>query len=310
MTIDPREVFPAHLGEICDVGRIAGGLSGADVYTVTSATGAFVLRIQGEQRAAWSRTIALQRLASDAGVAPRLAWVDEARAISVSVKIDGVPFAVAVGDPAQRAAALMSVTEALARLHGIPLDPALVPPLDLLAVSRAIWASQRRRPGFPAWAAALENRLEAACAIAARDERRVFSHNDLNPMNMLWDGQRVWLLDWDTAGAAHPYMDLATLSNFLNLPDGDALGLLAAQERAPIDGAGREMLAAYRELSRIVYGSVFLKLVPDLAAITFASRAETLTLADCYARMAAGTLSPYEPGGQAMIAVALFKQCE
>ena len=30
----------------------------------------------------------------------------------------------------------------------------------------------------------------------------------------------------------------------------------------------------------------------------------------CYARMAAGTLSPSEPHGQATIAVALFKQCE
>src|SRR5262245_15036949 len=173
MTIDPREVFPAHLGEISDVGRISGGLSGADVYMVTTSTGVFVLRIQGEQRAAWSRTIALQRLAAEAGVAPPLAWVDEARAISVSVKIDGVPFAVAAGDPAQRAAALASVTAVLAKLHAIPLDPALVPPLDVLAIAREIWTAQRQRPGFPAWVSALDGRLEAACAIAARDARRV-----------------------------------------------------------------------------------------------------------------------------------------
>jgi thiamine kinase-like enzyme len=68
----------------------------------------------------------------------------------------------------------------------------------------------------------------------------VFSHKDLNPMNLLWDGQRVWLLDWDSAGPAHPYMDLATLANFMNLADGDALGLLAAQERTAIDDRERD----------------------------------------------------------------------
>ncbi len=44
MPIDPRELFPAHLGEISDVVRIAGGLSGAEVYAVTTPSGKFVLR--------------------------------------------------------------------------------------------------------------------------------------------------------------------------------------------------------------------------------------------------------------------------
>jgi aminoglycoside phosphotransferase (APT) family kinase protein len=309
MPIDPRDVFPAHLGEIRDIARIAGGLSGADVYAVATATGKFVLRMQGDDRGAWSRATALQRLASDAGIAPELVAVDERSATSISVLIEGMPFAAVAGHPEHRSAVFASLVEVLGRLHAIPLDPEAAPQEDMLATARAIWTEQSRRPGFPAWAIALEARLDSTCAIIARDPRRVFSHKDLNPMNMLWDGQRIWLIDWESAGLAHPYLDLATLANLINLADGDALGLLAAQERATIDPGQQDTFAAMRDLSRITYGAVFMRLIPDLTAIAFASRGETPTLGECYARFAAGSLSPSAASGQALLGAALFKQC-
>lgn len=310
MPIDPREQFPAHLGEIRDVARLAGGLSGAEVYAVTTSTGRFVLRTQGASRAVWSRAIALQRLAADAGIAPELVAVDEGSGTAISVLIEGTPFGLAAWQPEQRSAAFASLVQVLARLHAIPLDPAVFPAEDILELARAIWTKQSRRPGFPAWAIELEARLDAACAIIARDPRRVFSHMDLSPMNVLWDGQRVWLLDWDIAGLAHPYMDLAAIANFMNLADADALGLLAAQERATIDDTQRQVFLAMRDLSRITYGAVFMRLIPDLTAMAFASRADTPTLKDCYAALAAGSLSPAAASGQAMLGAAMFKQCE
>jgi hypothetical protein len=132
----------------------------------------------------------------------------------------GVPLAVAAADPAQRVAAFGSLVQVLARLHAIPLDAALAAGKDILATARDMWDSQRRRPGFPAWAAEAEARLVAACATVATDPRRVFCHMDVNPMNALWDGQRIWLLDWEGAGPGHPYLDLATCSVLLGLSDG------------------------------------------------------------------------------------------
>jgi hypothetical protein len=40
-----------------------------------------------------------------------------------------------------------------------------------------------------------------------------------------------------------------------------------------------------RALLRVIYGAVFLRLVPDLAAIGFRGRDETPTLAECYVLM-------------------------
>ena len=37
-------------------------------------------------------------------------------------------------------------------------------------------------------------------------------HNDMLPANVLDDGQRVWIVDWEYAGMGHPLFDLAGFS--------------------------------------------------------------------------------------------------
>jgi thiamine kinase-like enzyme len=40
----------------------------------------------------------------------------------------------------------------------------------------------------------------------------VLCHNDMLPANVLDDGQRVWIVDWEYAGMGHPLFDLAGFS--------------------------------------------------------------------------------------------------
>lgn len=56
-------------------------------------------------------------------------------------------------------------------------------------------------------------------------------HNDMLPANILDDGRRVWLVDWEYAGFGHPLFDLAGVS-------------ANCQFTASLDAA---FLAAYRE---------------------------------------------------------------
>jgi thiamine kinase-like enzyme len=44
------------------------------------------------------------------------------------------------------------------------------------------------------------------------DIHMVFGHNDLLPANLIDDGQRLWLIDWDYAGFGSPLFDLANLA--------------------------------------------------------------------------------------------------
>jgi thiamine kinase-like enzyme len=42
----------------------------------------------------------------------------------------------------------------------------------------------------------------------------VASHNDLKPQNMRFDGNRLWLVDWESAFLNDRYVDLAVVANF------------------------------------------------------------------------------------------------
>lgn len=60
--------------------------------------------------------------------------------------------------------------------------------------------------------------------IAARLERAVgpvdivYGHNDLLPTNLMDDGKRLWLIDWDYAGFNSPLFDLANLCSNSDVP--------------------------------------------------------------------------------------------
>lgn len=43
----------------------------------------------------------------------------------------------------------------------------------------------------------------------------VSSHNDLKPENIIFDGERAWLVDWEAAFLNDRYLDLAVVANFV-----------------------------------------------------------------------------------------------
>jgi thiamine kinase-like enzyme len=61
---------------------------------------------------------------------------------------------------------------------------------------------------------AMNDRLEALVG----EVRLVFGHNDLLAANILDDGQRLWLLDWEYAGFNSPLFDLGGLASNSELP--------------------------------------------------------------------------------------------
>ena len=303
---NPESYFPAsRFGAVKMVTPVTAGLSGAGVYAVTTEAGEFFLRIPAAGVDDLSWMIAAQRLAADRGVAPQVISVDEETGAVVSAKAGGEQLGIALRQPNVRARALRSVAEALAALHGISAPD--FRPLDI-SVGQAVWEEQSARTGFPDWARPLGKFISLGLAALAGDKRRVFSHNDANPANLLWDGSHICLVDWERAALAHPYIDLATVSNFVNLSDDDAVGLLAIQESAEITAEQRAIFVALRNFLRVVYGAVFLRLVPDLAAIGFQGRDETPTLSECYVLMGKGELNPMTPLGQARFGLALFRQ--
>lgn len=293
----------ARVGAVSAIQPISMGLSGSGVYAVTSTRGELVLRVQPERHddTLWTQQLAVLRRASAHGVAPEIIHVDEAARAIVSRRVAGVPMPAALAEPKQRGPVITSVVEQVRTLHG--LDGSGLAVRDPLPFCRDKLASQGPRPGFPAWALASEEVFAAAEARLTRDPRRVLSHNDLNPGNVLWDGTRAWLVDWEVTGLSHPFYDLAVLAVFLQMDDTSAHGLLAMQEQRPIDDDERATFATLRRLAALLCGLTFLSLVPDLGVLPAAAP----TLAEFYAALRAGQLDLQAPSGQGAFAVALLR---
>jgi len=65
------------------------------------------------------------------------------------------------------------------------------------------------------------------CAAYPRlDSDMVSCHMDPKPENLLFDGQRLWLVDWQAAFVNDRYFDLAVAANFLVAADADELTYL------------------------------------------------------------------------------------
>ncbi len=300
-----RALLPeALVGTVETIEAIRAGLSGAGVYAVTASRGSFVLRVQARQLDAeyFAQQLRVLRRATAAGVAPSIVHVDEDARAVVSVRIAGAPLAAALADSTQRVAVLGSVVDALRTLHG--LDPSEVAAREPMPFARAAWEACRHRPAFPGWAASVAPTLDELAAVLERDPRRVVSHNDVNPGNLLWDGARAWLVDWEVSGLGHPYYDLATLAVFLRLDDDAAFALAARHDGAPLDRASRKTFVALRRLVGLLSGFTFLGLAGDLTLHTAPALADAPTLVDCYQALRTG-LDVQSPKWQAMMGLAL-----
>lgn len=302
-------VIPSSLvGEVSAITPIRMGLSGAGVYAVTSERGEYILRLQGDGALLddfWAQHIRILRRAAERGVAPPLVHVDEDARAMISVRVAGVPLPAALADPSQRERAIADVVAQIRALHEI--DPTGIDERDGVRFARGVWERQRRRAGFPAWAAELGSAFDHIAAVLARDPRRVVSHNDVNPGNVLWDGTRAWLVDWEVAGLWHPYYDLAAFVTFLGLDAEYAHGLLALQEGRPSEQTERVTFAAMRQLVALAVGSMFLSMVPDLSIVSALTREDAPTQAECRAAMRRGELELQSATGQARLGLAFLR---
>jgi aminoglycoside phosphotransferase (APT) family kinase protein len=302
--------LPADLrGPATTITRIAAGLSGAGVYRVEAAGAAFVLKIseESEPLADWRRKLHIQQRAADAGLAPRVVHVDEARRAVLSAFVADRSFPAFHGDPRTHEAALALLGRTVRRVHALPLPPDAdaKDPRDLLADT---WS--RLSAGFPlpVFAGDAVRRVLAEAA-PAPDRAPVLSHNDVNPTNLVYDGENLLLLDWQTAGPNDPYYDLAAISVFLRMDTGTCQRLLAAYDDAPISalparfGYNRRLVAA-------LCGAMFLHLARH-GGHAGATGTETLdstpSLVEFYQQLRSGALSIATAEGKWRFGLALVK---
>jgi aminoglycoside phosphotransferase (APT) family kinase protein len=177
------------------------------------------------------------------------------------------------------------------------------------ALLTGLWSGLSSAPGLPAFAGDAVRRVLAEQA-PPMDRPPVPSHNDVNPTNLVYDGDNLLLVDWDVAGPNDPFFDLATISVFLRIDTESCLRLLAAYDGAPISELPARF-AFNRRLVAVLLGAMFLH-VDSKSGHAPVAGDETLestpSLAECYQRMRVGTLSVATREGRRSFSLALLKE--
>ena len=207
------EALPCWSGAIA-IAPLTGGITNRN-YRVRDASGQnYVVRIGRdipEHGVMRFNELAAARAAYAAGLSPEV--VHAADGLLVSRFIDGRTLTPAdVREPRN----LERIVELLRRCH-------LEVPRHLSGPSLVFWVFQVSR----SYLQLLETRQASPYAVplallAERNQRLeqavgavhlVFGHNDLLAANLLDDGRRLWLIDWDYAGFNSPLFDLANLAS-------------------------------------------------------------------------------------------------
>lgn len=188
---------------------LTGGLSGALIYRIRVGGIAYLLRIEGARDAFRdpSRWYGCMAIAAGALLAPRVRYADADDGVAI---MDFIPErSLSLDYAGTKTDLLVEMGQTLRALHAAPAFPPLVDYLDGMdALIARFQGFGLLAPEASTEVLGLHARLRTAYRTAPGD--LVSSHNDLNPRNILYDGARLWLVDWESSFLADRYVDLAT----------------------------------------------------------------------------------------------------
>jgi aminoglycoside phosphotransferase (APT) family kinase protein len=277
---------------IRDLAPLTGGVS-ALTFRMEVAGRPYVLRLdkQGPGLSDPRRAYPCMAIAAEADLAPALHHADPEAAIAIMDFIPQRPLSEHPGGPVAVARALGDLT---ARVQATPIFPALgdyrIIVERLLGLIRG---SGMFAPGL------LDAHLEGFERIrevyAWRPEALVSSHNDPNPRNILYDGERLWLIDWELSFRNDPLADIAILAgDFAATPELETALMSAWLGRAP-DAALRARFTLMRQLTRLFYGCLILTTFLGVAREAPDSDLAAPSVAELHRAVQEGRLSPAQP---------------
>ncbi len=246
---------------------VSGGASGALVHRVDlDGARSLLLRIETARDPFRNphRSYVCLRTAAEAGIAPAVHVADPDAGIVVMDFVHQRPI---TEHPGGAIGVVRELGARLAQLQATATFPALLD--DFAGLLGQMLAMIDGAGVFaPGVLSPVHDNLDRIVeAYPWGSDAQVSSHNDVNPFNVLFDGERLWLIDWELAFCNDPFADVASVANNFTEPDLDAASpaaravedaLLEAWLGRPPDRPMRSRFAVMRHLNRLFYACLMM----------------------------------------------------
>jgi hypothetical protein len=208
-----------------------------------------------------TRHYSCMRAAAEAGLAPRVWYTSAEDRSSITDFVEAAPF--------PREEALVRIPMTLRKLHALSPFPGVPHRIHTSCMFLI-----NKGPDLDAFI----QRFQAANILPKTESEELFaryaeiaavyphdgsdmvsSHNDLfKPDNILFDGQRVWLVDWEAAFLNDRYADLAAVANLVVTNDAEESVYLRQYFGEPPDEYQRARFFLAQQVSHVFYAMAFL----------------------------------------------------
>ncbi|MFI5314611.1 MAG: phosphotransferase [Myxococcota bacterium] len=271
----------------------AGGASGALTYRVDAGSRSYLLRLETGLNALQNpHHYPCMKAAADAGIAPPLRFADPQQGVALMDFVTQRPLQEYPGGPPALARDLGALIRRLQDETSFPSHP--ISYLELLdRMLSSVIGSRVFAPGLlDPHRAGLERIREA---YPWNGTALVSSHNDPNPRNILFDGTRLWLVDWETSCSNDALTDVAVVTHELaGTPELQDAILRSWLGREP-DRATHARLFLMQQLTRMYFACVLFRLFAADPNREPDSTLEALTPAEFVAALQAGRLKVGTP---------------
>jgi aminoglycoside phosphotransferase (APT) family kinase protein len=208
-----------------------------------------------------TRHYASMRLAAEAGLAPRVIYTSVADQVSITDYLDTV--ALSRSEALVRLPAALRVVHALQSFGRASFNTTCTFLIQASTALDGFLKTFRAASILPSAECdelfALYEKLRTAYP---NDETgMVSSHNDLfKPDNILFDGDRVWIVDWEAACLNDPYADLAAIANQIVTNEEEEQNLLQAYFGAAPAARQLGRFHLMQQIAHLFYTMAFLHL--------------------------------------------------
>lgn len=248
------------VSEFEEIRQLTEGLSSALIFRIVVRGQPYLLRVilRTDAMGDPTRQFACMKAGEDAGLAPKAWYTSVEDRVSITDFVSAKPF--------PKAVALAEMPTVIRRLHALPAFPQTVKYIDAmdgmilrLRVAKLLPESEVGD--------AFDLYEQVRDAYPRDEENMVSSHNDLKPENVLFDGERVWLVDWEAAFLNDRYLDLAVVGNFVATNEAEEKRFLGGYFGAEPTEYQLARFYLMRQFLHISYVAAFLLLRADVKPV-------------------------------------------